>query len=167
MIILGLDNAGKSTILLTMKKQLSVQCFAEIAPTKGIATENLETDDAIYYIWDFGGQDIYREDYLNKSDNFKGTDVLIYVIDIQDPSRYDAALQYLEKILEIMKDLEQNCEYSVFFHKFDPDILESKDYQKKSADLRAKLRTLFKKYGAPVKVYHTSVYTVFQRIQVM
>jgi GTPase SAR1 family protein len=167
MIILGLDNAGKSTILLTLKKQLSVQSFVDLSPTKGIVTENFESHDAIYYIWDFGGQDIYRKGYLKKPDNFKGTDVLIYVIDIQDPSRYEAALQYLEKILEIMKDLEQTCEYSIFFHKFDPDLLESKEYQKRSSDLRAKLRALFQKYAAPLKVYHTSVYTVFQRIQVM
>ena len=167
MVILGLDNAGKSTILLTLKQQIGVQRLAEIKPTKGIETENFESADATYYVWDFSGQEMYRQDHLNKAEHFKGTDVLIYVIDIQDAARYENALQFLEKILEIMQKLAQKCEYSVFFHKFDPDLMQSEEYNKRSTELRTKLRALFKKYSFPLKVFHTSIYTVFQRVQVM
>jgi len=167
MVILGLDNAGKSTILLTLKQQTGVQSFANLKPTKGINTENFESQEASYYVWDFGGQEIYRQGYLKNPDQFKGTDVLIYVIDIQDATRYEKALQFLEEILEIMKNLGQKSEYSVFLHKFDPELLETEPYQKRSAELRTKLRALFRKYAFPLKVYHTSIYTVFQRIQVL
>lgn len=167
MIILGLDNAGKSTILLTLKQQIGVQRLAEIKPTKGIETENFESQDASYYVWDFSGQQLYREQNLNKPENFKGTDMLIFVIDIQDAARFDNALQFLEKILGVMQNLKLKCECSVFFHKFDPDLFQSEDYKKRSTDLRAQLRALFNKYPFPLKVFHTSIYTVFQRVQVM
>jgi small GTP-binding protein len=167
MVILGLDNAGKSTILLTLKQQMGIQHFANVKPTKGIATENFESQDATYYVWDFSGQELYRQDYLNKVENFKETDMLIFVIDIQDAARYENALQFLEKILEVMKNIAQKCEYSIFFHKFDPDLFQSEDYKKRSTDLRTKLRVLFNKYSFPLKIFHTSIYTVFQRVQVM
>ena len=167
MVILGLDNAGKSTILLTLKQQTGIQRFANLKPTAGISTENFESQDATYYVWDFGGQEAYRQKYFTKPENFKGTDMLIYVIDIQDAARYEKALQYLEKVLDTLQSLTQKSECSVFLHKFDPEILESEDYKKRSTELRTKLRALFKKYPFPLKVFHTSIYTVFQRIQVM
>jgi GTPase SAR1 family protein len=167
MVILGLDNAGKSTILLTLKQQIGIQSFAKLKPTKGIQTENFESQDASYYVWDFSGQEIYRQGHLEKPENFKGTDVVIYVIDIQDSARYEKALQFLENILDTMQKLGQQSEYLVFFHKFDPEFFESEDYKKRSTELRTKLRALFKKYPFPLKVFHTSIYTVFQRVQVM
>ena len=92
---------------------------------------------------------------------------MLFVIDIQDNKRYELALEYMVNILKILKDLGEETDWSVFFHKFDPEILESGAYQKNSRELRKKIREIFKEYSTSVKVFHTSIYTVFQRIQVM
>ena len=167
MVIIGLDNAGKSTIIMTMKRQLGPHNLKDLQPTKGLQTEDFETEDTTYHVWDFGGQKSYRDKYLQKPTYFESTDILIFVMDIQDNKRYELALDYMVDILKILKDLGEKCEWSIFFHKFDPEILESGTHQKRSRELRKKIREIFKEYLSPVKVFHTSIYTVFQRIQVM
>jgi small GTP-binding protein len=167
MVFVGLDNAGKSTILLTLQRQAGLQSYAKLQPTKGLQTEQFTTQDAIYNVWDFGGQSKYRESYLEKPEYFAETDKVIFVIDIQDENRYELALKYLEEILAILKKDEAKCEYTIFLHKFDPELLESIEYQERSQNLRKRLRQLFKDYQLPLKVFHTSIYTIFQRIQVM
>ncbi len=165
--LVGLDNAGKSTIILTMKGNLGPHIYKELDPTKGLQTETFETNEISYHVFDFGGQEAYRERYLQKPDFFAETDSFIFVIDIQDADRYDLALAYLSDILQLLNELDEPCECSIFFHKFDPELLESDEYQQRSTDLRKRIRDLFKKYSFPLKVFHTSIYTVFQRIQVM
>ncbi|MFX1298954.1 MAG: ADP-ribosylation factor-like protein [Promethearchaeota archaeon] len=167
MIIVGLDNAGKTTIILTMKKKLGPHNFTELEPTRGLQTEEFETVDGVtYHIWDFGGQEAYREKYLQKPGYFGDTDSCTFVLDIQDKSRYTLALEYLQEILKILKELGENCDFSVYLHKFDPELVDSDEYQKRSEDLRIKLREIFKTYTFPLKFFHTSIYTVFQKIQV-
>ena len=166
-IIIGLDNAGKSTILLTLKREAGLHEFANLQPTKGLQTEQFESSGLQYHIWDFGGQEKFRQMYLNKPDYFYETDSVIFVIDVQEETRFEAALGYLEEILKLMKEANEKSEFSVYFHKFDPELLDEEKYQERSKNLRKKLRQLFKQYSFEVKVYHTSIYTVFQRIQVM
>ncbi len=167
MIIVGLDNAGKSTILLTMKRQLGPHNFQELQPTKGLQTEEFETDEMVYHVFDFGGQKNYREKYLERPIYFASTDILIFVIDIQDDKRFDLALKYLDDILALINDLGEKPDCSIFFHKFDPEISDLEEYQKRSRNLRQKIRQIFKKYSFSLKIYHTSIYTVFEKIQVM
>jgi GTPase SAR1 family protein len=167
MIIVGLDNAGKSTIILTMKRQLGPHNLKDLQATKGLQTENFETEDMTYHVWDFGGQEIYRERYLTRPDYFESTDILIFVIDVQDSKRFELAFKYLTDILEIIKDNTDKPDCSVFLHKFDPEIADSGEMQKTSRDLRKKIRDIFNNYALTPKVYHTSIYTVFERVQVM
>lgn len=167
LIIVGLDNAGKSTIILTMKQKARLRNIIELEPTKGIATETIETIEGKVHVWDFGGQEKYRESYLSKPEFFESTDKMIFVIDIQDESRFERALQYLEQILKLMKGFATPTKHIIFLHKFDPDLLETQEYQERSKKLRKKLRILFEEYDYSFDVYHTSIYTVFQRIKVM
>ncbi|MHA1264887.1 MAG: ADP-ribosylation factor-like protein [Candidatus Helarchaeota archaeon] len=165
-IIVGLDNAGKSTIVLTLKQKMRLGNLIELEPTKGVATETIETSDGITHVWDFGGQERYRRGYLEKKQLFEKTDKMIFVIDIQDEARYDQSLQYLEEILKILQELNETDSISIFLHKFDPDLLDSPEFQNRSKMLRRKLRSLLKPYNCSYDVFHTSIYTVFQRIKV-
>ena len=167
MIIIGLDNAGKSTILLTLQKQLNLKTISKLQPTKGVVTEEYEGVDSIYQVWDFGGQERYRKQYLLKPDYFGKTDRLVFIIDIQDPERYESALTYLENILTLLKNMGESSEFIIFLHKFDPDLLDSEEFQLRSRNLIEQLQKFFIGYEFPVKIYHTSVYFFFQRIQVI
>ncbi|MHA1264889.1 MAG: ADP-ribosylation factor-like protein [Candidatus Helarchaeota archaeon] len=167
MIILGLDNAGKSTIVLTLKKQLKLKDIAKLQPTKGVITEQFEGEDALYQVWDFGGQENYRNSYLQRPEYFAATDICIFVIDIQDQPRYAQALNYLKRILEIMKQLGEYCEFSIFLHKFDPELQDTEEYDIRSREVIKKIRELFINYNFPLKIYHTSIYFYFQRIRII
>ncbi|KAL7750434.1 ADP-ribosylation factor protein 3 [Sorochytrium milnesiophthora] len=86
-LLLGLDNAGKTTIL----KQLNSEDIAEVSPTTGFNVKSVSAHGFKMNVWDIGGQKVIRPYWKNY---FESTDVLIYVIDSSDKRRleetYDA-----------------------------------------------------------------------------
>uniref|UniRef100_A0A1I8BAV9 ADP-ribosylation factor-like protein 3 n=1 Tax=Meloidogyne hapla TaxID=6305 RepID=A0A1I8BAV9_MELHA len=79
---MGLDNAGKTTIL----KKLASEDVTHITPTQGFNIKSVMADDVRLNVWDIGGQRKIRPYWKNYFDN---TDVLIYVIDSSDRKRFD------------------------------------------------------------------------------
>jgi len=118
-----------------------------------------------FNIWDFGGQEKFREDYFkNFHNHIKGADKLIYVLDIQDQDRYDLSLQYLAKIIALLQENKLNPEFSLFLHKFDPDLeLINKEINEEL------IQTLINQIKDIIpqnfqhQIYTTSIYTVFQK----
>ena len=171
-ILLGLDNAGKTTILMTMKKQQQSDVY-DLKPTKGVQIEQLKaveafsTDLVSVIIWDFGGQEKYRRDYLREAQKyFSEIDQAIYVIDIQDKDRFDLSLEYLKNILDMTKNFnEQKVDVLVFLHKLDPPLVNLPEYQKRSKFLTEKIIKIFEPFGFNLKIFETSIYTVFQKIE--
>uniref|UniRef100_A0A914I829 ADP-ribosylation factor-like protein 3 n=1 Tax=Globodera rostochiensis TaxID=31243 RepID=A0A914I829_GLORO len=78
-LLLGLDNAGKTTILKKASEEV-----AHISPTQGFNIKSVMADDVRLNVWDIGGQRKIRPYWKNYFDN---TDVLIYVIDSADRKR--------------------------------------------------------------------------------
>jgi len=79
-LVLGLDNSGKTTIL----KSLSNEDISQITPTHGFNIKNLSHDGFRLNVWDVGGQKALREYWGNYFDN---TDALVFVIDSSDEKR--------------------------------------------------------------------------------
>ncbi|MFX0140845.1 MAG: ADP-ribosylation factor-like protein, partial [Candidatus Hodarchaeota archaeon] len=123
MIIIGLDNAGKTTILKTLKQELTPELFANMKPTTGVNIEQFTSTDGMkFMVWDFGGQMAFREEYFRRKDYyFSKIDKLIYVIDIQDPDRYEESIVYLLNIVGVVKLLKPIPNFIIFLHKFDPE----------------------------------------------
>ncbi|EAR82037.1 ADP-ribosylation factor(Arf)/Arf-like (ARL) small GTPase family protein (macronuclear) [Tetrahymena thermophila SB210] len=96
LLVLGLDNAGKTTIL----KSLSNEDISTIKPTHGFNIKNLSHDGCKLNVWDVGGQKALRDYWENY---FEGTDALVYVIDSSDTKRLKESGQELEKLLEEQK----------------------------------------------------------------
>lgn len=92
LLILGLDNAGKTTIV----KKLCGQSIEEIEPTLGFQIESLEYQNYNLNLWDIGGQSSIRAYWRNY---FEQTDGLVWVVDSADLSRLDLVRQELEKLL--------------------------------------------------------------------
>lgn len=121
-LLIGLDNGGKTSILKCLKGIKGLSAFNSQDPTKGIEIERFEALDSKYAIWDLGGQKSYQEDYFNDINNIlKGTRKVIFVFDVQDVKRYDIALNYLKKFISYREQLE-NIDFSIFLHKYDPDL---------------------------------------------
>ena len=105
-LILGLDNAGKTTIL----KALSNESIDDIKPTTGFNVKNLLHDGYNLNVWDVGGQEILRKywEYY-----YETTDALVYVIDSSDTKRLELSGIELKKILAVKFD-KLNFYFSLF-----------------------------------------------------
>ena len=91
-IFLGLDNAGKTTIVY----KLAVGEAVATTPTVGSNVEEF-TDHGIHYVaWDIGGQETLRDAW---STYFSGARVLVFVVDSTDRGRIAVARDALHSIL--------------------------------------------------------------------
>ena len=92
-LVLGLDNSGKTTIL----KAVSEENIQNIKPTEGFNIKNLAVEGVSLCVWDLGGQKALREYWSNY---YEGTNAIIYVIDSVDENRLSEAGAELKKLLE-------------------------------------------------------------------
>ncbi|XP_071661567.1 ADP-ribosylation factor-like protein 11 [Patagioenas fasciata] len=92
-VMLGLDFAGKSTLLYKLKSSLAM----ETSPTVGFNVESLQTPCGISFtLWDIGGQGSLQASW---SDYLEDTNALIFVFDSTDTARLPEAVAALEKVL--------------------------------------------------------------------
>ncbi len=164
-VIMGLDNSGKSSIVLCLKGVKNLTSFSAIKPTRGFEINKFNTMGSDFNIWDFGGQEKFREDYVKDFKNhIKGTSKLIYVLDIQDRDRYDLSLQYLAKIIMLLKKTNVNLDFSLFLHKFDPDMeIIKEEINEEVIQMLIKQIENIIPQSFPHQIYKTSIYTVFQK----
>ena len=161
-ICVGLDNAGKTAILSGLGGKLGISELGKLRPTKRIERKQISTSSLDLFIWDFGGQEEYRKDYLAKPEAyFVGTDLLIYVLDMQDPERYNESFEYLIEILEVIRLLGENVYILAFMHKADPDILMDPDFQLNIEYVADKLNYHLSNYDFEYDIYTTSIYNFF------
>jgi ADP-ribosylation factor-like protein 3 len=91
-LMLGLDNAGKTTVL----KKLSEEDISHIMPTQGFNIKSLVHEGFKLNVWDIGGQKTIRPYWSNY---FESSDALVYVIDSSDRRRLDESGQELKELL--------------------------------------------------------------------
>ncbi|XP_053210020.1 ADP-ribosylation factor-like protein 3 isoform X2 [Panonychus citri] len=91
-LLLGLDNAGKTTIL----KKMSSEDISHITPTQGFNIKSVQTAGFKLNVWDIGGQRKIRPYWKNY---FENTDILIYVIDSSDKKRFEETSIELNELL--------------------------------------------------------------------
>ena len=91
-LMLGLDAAGKTTILYKLKLGEVVSSV----PTIGFNVECLEYKNIKFTVWDVGGQDKIR---LLWKHYYQNTNGLIFVVDSLDKERIDLAKQELHRML--------------------------------------------------------------------
>jgi len=166
-IISGLDNAGKTSILTALDKKYDFQKdIIELKPTIRVEYHKMNFLTTLVNFWDMGGQKIYREIYQkNQEVYFDGTDLLIYVIDIQDPNRFENSLEYLNSILQFFKDSDMNVPIIVTFHKYDPDLRNDETILTNIEKLR---EMIFNKYSTfKILFQRSSIYDILSVIQLV
>ncbi|PKI85895.1 hypothetical protein MVES_000611 [Malassezia vespertilionis] len=89
--ILGLDNAGKTTLMYKM----TLGSVVATAPTIGSNTETFEYKNLKFMLWDVGGQTSLRNSW---SQYLAATNALIYVVDSNDRDRIALARSELHRI---------------------------------------------------------------------
>ncbi|KND01705.1 ADP-ribosylation factor-like protein 2 [Spizellomyces punctatus DAOM BR117] len=92
-LMLGLDNAGKTTIL----KRINGEDISTISPTLGFNIKTLVHNGYKLNIWDVGGQKSIRSYWRNY---FEQTDGLVWVVDSADrPDRLEDCRRELHSLL--------------------------------------------------------------------
>jgi len=120
----GLDDAGKTSIILALQREFSK--IANIQPTRGAQRRIFEFLGKDISEWDLGGQTTYRISYLKNPDKyFAGTEIAIYVIDVQNKERLPESLSYLNDVIIQFKKLQITPPINIFFHKLDPTLIKS------------------------------------------
>lgn len=158
-LVTGLGNTGKSSIILSLQNIRDLSQFTQQEPTRGINQVPITNQDQIFSLWDVGGQNDNREDFLNNiEDKIMGTEKIIYVIDVKNQVKYDEAINYLKRIIAGLKKINLIIPISVFLHKFDPG------YKLNASELN-RLVTLIKSQFPPYfeyDIHKTTIFTVFK-----
>ncbi|NXX39604.1 ARF5 factor, partial [Tricholaema leucomelas] len=92
-LIVGLDAAGKTTILYKLKLGEIVTTI----PTIGFNVETVEYKNICFTVWDVGGQDKIRPLWRHYFQNTQG---LIFVVDSNDRERVQESAEELQKMLQ-------------------------------------------------------------------
>ncbi|XP_072277471.1 ADP-ribosylation factor-like protein 2 [Pyxicephalus adspersus] len=119
LLMLGLDNAGKTTIL----KKFNGEDINTISPTLGFNIKTLEHRGFKLNMWDVGGQKSLRSYWRNY---FESTDGLIWVVDSADRARLQDCAQELAGLL--LEERLAGATLLVFANKQDlPGALSKED----------------------------------------
>ncbi|MFX1455164.1 MAG: ADP-ribosylation factor-like protein [Promethearchaeota archaeon] len=166
-IISGLDNAGKTSILTALDKKYDFQKdIVQLKPTIRVEYHKMNFLRNNTIFWDMGGQDSYREIYINYQDvYFDATDLLIYVIDIQDTERFENSLEYLDAILTFFTESDMDVPLIITFHKYDPDLRGNSEIMQHIDELRKKI---LEKYSSfKILFQQTSIYDIISIVQLV
>ncbi len=156
--IIGLANAGKTSIVKTVRKTYHIgQTIQSPKPTKSVQRTIFKIfgDNAI--IWDYGGQDEYRAAYLEKPERFlSDIHYLFFVIDIQDPKSFDQSLNYFSDAYDFIHEHTPQLIVSIMFHKMDPKIAKTPEIKERVIKLKRKFGAIL--VNREVGYYETSVF---------
>ncbi|VDM60164.1 unnamed protein product [Angiostrongylus costaricensis] len=89
----GLDNAGKTTVLYKLKLGEATTTI----PTIGFNLETVEYRNVSFTVWDVGGQQRIRALWKYY---FRDTDAIIFVVDSADRERIEEARQELHSLID-------------------------------------------------------------------
>lgn len=165
-LVMGLDNSGKTSIVLNLIGRTNLLNYVSLQPTLGADIIQHKIYDSNYSIWDLGGQKAYRDEYLENFQEFLNeANKLVYVIDIQDNERYDLALDYFERIIKKIEKVTEKLEITVFLHKSDPNLREIRpDINSQTINqLTDKIKKLIPD-NIYFEIFKSTIYTVFDKI---
>ncbi|HME50871.1 MAG TPA: ADP-ribosylation factor-like protein [Candidatus Lokiarchaeia archaeon] len=157
--VMGLQNAGKTSFINFLLGQSADEKFKETSPTVSVEHSNMKLGNIQLVIWDFGGQESFRKEYLENPDEFfVDTEVLLYIVDSQDDALYADSIDYFNSILEIMATINDKLLILIDMHKFDPDLSRNIDFIVKTQWLEEKLKEICKGYKLPYEIIKTSIF---------
>lgn len=110
LLILGLDNAGKTTML----KLLTNEEAKNLSPTQGFNVKAITNENFKLNLWDIGGQDEIRQYWKYYYENASG---IMFVVDSSDDERITECNKELKLLLD--DQLLKNVPLLVFANKQD------------------------------------------------
>lgn len=113
-LVVGLDNSGKSTIINRLKPEETRA--QDIVPTVGFAVEKFQTKSLGFTVFDMSGQGRYRSLWAQYYHECHG---IIFVVDSNDKLRMSVAKEELQLLLEHPTVRERKIPILIFANKMD------------------------------------------------
>ena len=122
MVFIGLSGVGKSSIVETFFNRRTATDIQTILPTMGMKSlsPTISFIERPLQIYDLGGHDSFIQIHLQNKLLFINTLNLFFVIDAYDLKRIDSAIEYFNKIIDIIHKTSSLPVISIFLHKIDP-----------------------------------------------
>jgi GTPase SAR1 family protein len=166
LLFTGLDNAGKTTIIYGLQREFSKIAF--LKPTRGAQRRIFEFMGKEIAEWDLGGQISYRISYLkNPGKYFDDTEIVVYVIDVQNRVRIPESISYLKDVVEQFRKLEIAPPMYIFLHKYDPALRRNALNEMKNLELEIKEKIKKSVEYKEIYYYNTSIYDLPSIIKAM
>jgi GTPase SAR1 family protein len=168
--ILGLDNAGKSSLVHAFQRIYGFEDYvSSIPPTVRIKHTEYTLLDYKILFWDFGGQLLYRKDYKKNATNvFENTYILLFLIDLQDEARYQESIEYLGEILNILREnrILPSSSVNICFSKCDSEALHGTmlDYKDRIDMIKSLINQTYSDFN--FSYFTTSIHNLFSIVRV-
>ncbi|NVM38615.1 MAG: hypothetical protein HWN81_23710 [Candidatus Lokiarchaeota archaeon] len=164
-LMIGLDSAGKTSILAVVQDKFSI--IKSLLPTRGVKREKLDFFGYPIISWDLGGQVQYREKlYFNRPELFfTEADIMLYVVDSQDPDRIPEAANYFREVLKVLEDLHEIPSVLIVLSKSDQDIRKTLQWQQNVTSIKNKFNSIVDEFDEFSIDYCDT--TIFQRETIM
>ncbi|MFW9950371.1 MAG: ADP-ribosylation factor-like protein [Candidatus Thorarchaeota archaeon] len=165
LLMIGLDNGGKTSILSVIQEKFSI--IKSLLPTRGVKREKLDFFGYPILSWDLGGQIQYREKlYFNRPELFfTEVDIVLYVVDTQDSDRFPESANYFKEVLKALNDLNEHPPVLVVLSKSDQDFRTTLSWRDNVSTIKNKFSKIAEELGNKSIDYADT--TIYQRETVM
>jgi GTPase SAR1 family protein len=123
--LVGLSGCGKTSIYSTTFGGMNPIEVKDLGPTVMYEVKSHNYLGISISLWDFGGQEEYRQSYLETPKLLANTSILIFVIDLHQPETFEMANEYFNNVYSAIKENGGDPRIKVFFHKYDTESYDS------------------------------------------
>ncbi|MFX0016596.1 MAG: ADP-ribosylation factor-like protein [Promethearchaeota archaeon] len=119
--LVGLSGCGKTSIYFTTLGGMAPMETSDFGPTIMYEVKSHNYLGLQISLWDFGGQEKYRQSYLETPKLLANTTVLVLVLDLHHPEDFKKADDYFRQVYSAIKENGGDPRLIIFFHKYDTE----------------------------------------------
>lgn len=134
--LVGLSGCGKTSIYSTTLGGMSPMETSMLDPTIMYEVKSHNYLGLQVSLWDFGGQEKYRQSYLETPKLLANTTVLILVLDLHHPEDFLKANSYFSEVYSAIKNSGGDPRAIIFYHKYDTEEYAKSQLEKNLAKAR-------------------------------